>query len=83
MKLIVIKAIQWKGSNLHEILFKFIKFDQAEINTDGDLFIHTLDGLMKANIGDYIIKIIDGEAYPCKPNLFHKYYYIKENSTDE
>lgn len=32
--------------------------------------IHTLEGVMKADIGDYVIKGIKGEFYPCKPDIF-------------
>lgn len=38
------------------------------------LQIPTLEGDMKANVGDYIIKGINGEIYPCKPDIFHKTY---------
>jgi hypothetical protein len=36
--------------------------------------IETLEGQMKANHGDYIIKGINGEFYPCKPDIFEKTY---------
>ena len=38
------------------------------------LLIETLEGTMSANEGDYIIKGISGEFYPCKPDIFHKTY---------
>ena len=38
------------------------------------LTIDTLEGKMKADIGDYIIKGINGEFYPCKPDIFDKTY---------
>lgn len=38
--------------------------------------IHTLEGDMKANIGDYVITGLRGEKYPCKPDIFHKTYDI-------
>lgn len=45
----------------------------------GELFnryieIPTLEGIMRANHLDYIIKGINGEYYPCKPDIFHKTY---------
>ena len=40
----------------------------------GGFYIPTLEGNMKANIGDYIIKGINGEFYPCKPDIFDKTY---------
>lgn len=36
--------------------------------------ILTLEGDMTANIGDYIIKGVQGEFYPCKPEIFHQTY---------
>ncbi len=43
--------------------------------TEGyDLFINTLEGLMHADINDYIIRGVEGEFYPCKPDIFGKTY---------
>lgn len=39
-----------------------------------DLCIKTLEGRMFATINDYIIKGVDGEFYPCKPDIFIKTY---------
>ena len=36
--------------------------------------INTLEGIMIASVGDYIIKGIQGEFYPCKPNIFEQTY---------
>lgn len=36
--------------------------------------IESLEGVMDASIGDYIIKGLRGEFYPCKPDVFHKKY---------
>lgn len=36
--------------------------------------IETLEGVMKASVGDYIIKGVNGEFYPCKPYIFNKTY---------
>ena len=41
---------------------------------DGGLRITTLEGVMVANTGDFIIKGIKGEFYPCKSDIFHKTY---------
>ena len=40
----------------------------------GGLVIRTLEGEHIASIGDYIIKGVKGEFYPCKPDIFHKTY---------
>jgi hypothetical protein len=36
--------------------------------------IDTLEGTMRANIGDWIITGVQGEKYPCKPDIFEKTY---------
>lgn len=38
------------------------------------MYIETLEGTMKASVGDYIIKGVNGEFYPCKPDIFEKTY---------
>ena len=43
---------------------------------DGTCDIKTLEGTMKANFGDYVIKGVQGEVYPCKPDIFEKTYDI-------
>lgn len=40
--------------------------------------IETLEGTMEANIGDFIIKGVNGEFYPCKPDIFEKTYEAVE-----
>ena len=42
--------------------------------TDKELTIETLEGTMKANKGDWIIKGVKGELYPCKPDVFEETY---------
>lgn len=67
-----IEAIQWTGKNIIELL----DWGQGKIlwNDVDDLFIDTLEGRMKGNINDYIIKGLRGEFYPCKPDVFEKKY---------
>ncbi|MBO6247678.1 MAG: hypothetical protein J6N54_02560 [Bacteroidales bacterium] len=42
--------------------------------TDKELDIETLEGVMHASVGDYIITGVNGEKYPCKPDIFEKTY---------
>jgi hypothetical protein len=42
--------------------------------TDKEMYIETLEGVMKANVGDWIIKGVKGELYPCKPDVFEMTY---------
>jgi len=39
-----------------------------------DMVIETLEGEMTVNIGDWVIKGVEGEFYPCKPSIFEKTY---------
>lgn len=39
-----------------------------------ELFIHTLEGDHHVTVGDYVIKGVNGELYPCKPDIFEKMY---------
>lgn len=43
----------------------------------GKLFIPTLEGLMEASPGDWIIRGVLGEIYPCKPDIFEMTYEIE------
>ena len=45
----------------------------------GQLFIPTLEGTMTANPGDWIIRGVRGEFYPCKPDIFKVTYEAAEN----
>jgi hypothetical protein len=50
-------------------------FNLGEFHEDSCyLEIKTLEGTMTANEGDYIIKGIKGEFYPCKPDIFEATY---------
>jgi len=42
--------------------------------TDKELDIDTLEGVMHASVGDYIITGVHGEQYPCKPDIFEETY---------
>lgn len=51
--------------------------------TDVELDIETLEGVMHASVGDYIITGINGEKYPCKPDIFEKTYELVKESNYE
>ena len=38
------------------------------------LLIRTLEGVMEASVGDYVIRGVHGEFYPCKPDIFNETY---------
>ena len=80
-KPIVIEAIQWTGRNYNDMEnFITVKFGYQEKGdgTGAEVIIPTLEGAMTANIGDYIIKGVNGEFYPCKPDIFEKTYETVE-----
>ena len=70
-KPVVIEAVQWVGDNLSEIQ-KFYKPDNFLVGDE--IVIGTLEGNMRASKGDWIIKGVSGEFYPCKPDIFEKTY---------
>lgn len=78
-KSVIIEAIQFTDSvNCILAICEFMGQEAARINyKDKDnpyIKIETLEGTMKASVGDYIIKGVNGEFYPCKPNIFTKTY---------
>lgn len=90
-KPVIIDAIQWTGGNMVEIADfakGFAKFDEIrqgdaenKIPAQYDLSIQTLEGTMQASRGDYIIKGVNGEFYPCKPDIFEKTYEKADSSS--
>lgn len=48
-----------------------------------ELFIKTLEGVHHVSVGDYVIKGLQGELYPCKPDIFEKTYEAVEEQTTE
>jgi hypothetical protein len=51
--------------------------------THESFYVHTLEGVMLASPGDYIITGVDQEQYPCKPDIFEKTYEPLEDCQDE
>lgn len=72
-KPVVIEAVQWTGNNLDELrAFVPEEFRHNKINQP--LGIITLEGVMTVSEGDFIIKGVKGEFYPCKPDIFAMTY---------
>ena len=72
-KPVTVEAVQWTGEN-HAEMCEFIDPEVFEIIPRVGLVIHTLEGDHHASPGDYIIKGVNGEFYPCKPDIFAKTY---------
>lgn len=71
-KPVVIEAVQFTGNNVDEIL-EFAK-DSFNNPSTSEIVIPTLEGNMMVSIRDYVIKGVNGEFYPCKPDIFDKTY---------
>jgi hypothetical protein len=77
-KPIVIEAIQWTGNN-YDDLINFGSEREIIDNGNKTLTITTLEGNHIASNGDYIIRGIKGEVYPCKPDIFKATYEEEKN----
>jgi len=77
-KPVVIEAVEWKGE-VDDTVREFIKDSHTFTNDRRSLIITTLEGEMEALVGDFIIKGVQGELYPCKPDIFWQTYEEIEN----
>ena len=79
-KPVVIQAMQWHGPQVGKIddwlaLESWMLEGGAKGKFIGDkISIETLEGVMEASPGDWIIKGVKGEFYPCKPDIFEETY---------
>ena len=80
---VVIEAIRWTGENWGAVS-KFVapqpQTADVGIREAGDsIVISTLEGKMSTSLGDWIIKGVKGEFYPCKPDIFDATYEPAEH----
>jgi hypothetical protein len=86
---VVVEAIQWTGMNSNDIANFVVGVDLVCDISDGawqhniappiiTMEIKTLEGSHICTIGDFIIKGVNGEFYPCKPDIFRKTYVLVE-----
>ena len=73
-KPVVIEAMQFNGDENLDTLISWIAIKHKPCGDDSVLIIETLEGDMKAQKGDWIIQGVNGEFYPCKPDIFEKTY---------
>ena len=76
-KPVVIEA--WQNSDENEFPVWLANVDVGR-EPGGVILINTLEGVMKAMPGDYIIKGVKGEVYPCKPDIFEATYEVVNES---
>lgn len=73
-KPVVIRALQYDGANSTEIE----EFSKGAITKNGGksdiMTVNSLEGDVYAITGDWIIEGVNGEFYPCKPDIFEKTY---------
>lgn len=72
-KPVEIEALQFNGNNFEEVENFTISGD-LYYKENGDMFVATLEGEHKVSVGDFIIKGVKGEFYPCKPDIFEMTY---------
>jgi len=82
-KPITIQAIKWTGMNLKDVIAftgihpsaeKWAWEEYEAVVENEGLKIFTLEGSLFAQIGDFIIRGVKGEFYPCKPDIFEATY---------
>jgi hypothetical protein len=76
-KPVVIDAFQWRplsGEAQDKAVPDWIVMENHDIGPGNSLMIHTLEGIMRADPDDWIIRGIKGELYPCKPDIFAATY---------
>lgn len=76
-KPVVLEAVEWTGDPGTQEYPDWLKsaIERSEVSQDGeDMRIVTLEGVMYANPGDYVIQGTAGELYPCKPDIFKNIY---------
>lgn len=79
-KPVAVEAFQYKGYNMQHILQwanENAKPERSILGSPGAIYVKTLEGTMKMEIGDYLIRGVNGEFYPCKQEIFHKTYELE------
>lgn len=79
----VIEAVQWDGDNLAEVIQftglhpsaqKWTWEEYKQVVASEGLKVFTLNGPVMVCVGEYIIRGVQGEFYPCKPDIFEQTY---------
>ena len=75
-KPVKVQAVLWDGDNIDDVCF-FTGLSETALTDyaeDGELLIETKEGTMRVSKGDYIIRGVKGELYPCKPDILKETY---------
>jgi len=77
-KPVIIEAIKWDGNETtYDQIVKELDPEKIYLDVlyrDGKIHINTLEGEVVGDMGDFIIKGVKGELYPCKPDIFEMTY---------
>lgn len=75
-KPVVIEAVQFTGQSVDGVNVIVAGLNHPRLVAGTPLWgeIQTLEGVMRADIGDWIITGVKGERYPCKPDIFAATY---------
>lgn len=79
-KPVVIEAVKYQAEFGNNRIMNWLAQQDANVKDwlfhDGEIIIPTLEGQMKVSDGDWIIKGVKGEFYPCKPDIFESTYEV-------
>lgn len=81
-KPVEIEFVRWTGgADSYRDCYSFMGYDPFVITAywvtnKKEIYVDTLEGMITASIGDYIIKGTRGEFYPCKPDVFSDVYEV-------
>lgn len=73
-KPVVIEAFEYRSGEQRDEVAQDVIDGNVRYPEDGTMLIRTLEGEMLARPGDWIIRGVNGELYPCKPDIFAKTY---------
>ena len=73
-KPVVVEAIQLRAGEQRGEFAQYVIDGRIRYTEDGTVLIATLEGTMEAFVGDWIIRGVKGELYPCKADIFDMTY---------
>lgn len=82
-KPVVIEARQLERGLDRALVVDLGDWCEGFVMDDGTIHIETLEGMMIASVGDWIIKGVKGEFYPCKPAIFDLTYEAVDDERDD
>src|SRR5437868_14059112 len=74
--------VEWMNQCGHPDSFPRLTDAAPVARHDGtSIYVNTVEGEMRASVGDWIIKGVKGEFYPCKPDIFEATYEVVNEAT--